>query len=121
MLFDSNIVIYSTQPIYSEIQQLTEEHEIYVSAVSCIEVLGYHNLLPADRIDFENFFRTARILPIKSNIIDAAVALRQQRKISLGDAIIAGTALTHEKTLVTRNVRDFQWIEGLRLYNPIND
>ena len=31
------------------------------------------------------------------------------------------TAIAHEKTLVTRNVRDFQWIEGLRLYNPIND
>lgn len=121
MLFDSNIVIYSTQPIYPEIQRLTEEHEVYVSAVSCIEVLGYHNLLQADRIDFENFFRTARILPIASNVIDVAVSLRQQRKMSLGDAIIAGTAIVYDKTLVTRNMRDFQWIKELRLYNPIND
>lgn len=121
MIFDSNIVIYSTQQVYPGVRQLLAEQEVYVSEISCVEVLGYHNLQPAEKIVLENFFRTARILPIKSKIIDAAVALRQNRKMSLGDAIIAGTALAHDKTLVTRNVRDFQWIEGLRLYNPIND
>lgn len=121
MIFDSNIVIYSTQPMYPGIKQLLAEQEVYVSAISCVEVLGYHNLQPAERIVLENFFRTARILPIDSNTISLAVSLRQQRKMSLGDAIIAGTALAYEKTLVTRNVRDFQWIEGLNLYDPINN
>ncbi len=121
MIFDSNIVIYSTQQVYPGVRQLLAEQEVYVSEISCVEVLGYHNLQPAEKIVLENFFRTTRILPIESNIIDVAVSLRQQRKMSLGDAIIAGTALVHEKTLVTRNVRDFQWIDNLRLYNPIND
>ena len=49
------------------------------------------------------------------------VALRQQRKMSLGDALIAGTALLHGLTLVTRNAEDFHWIQGLSLLNPFED
>ena len=51
-------------------------------------------------------------------VLDQAVVLRQQRKMSLGDALVAGTALAHGLTLVTRNVEDFQWIRGLSLLNP---
>jgi len=39
--------------------------------------------------------------------------------MSLGDAIIAGTALAYDLTLVTRNTEDFQWIDGLSLLNPL--
>jgi len=52
--------------------------------------------------------------------IDHAVALRRQQKISLGDALIAATALANSLTLVTRNARDFQWIAGLALLNPFD-
>jgi predicted nucleic acid-binding protein len=31
--------------------------------------------------------------------------------MSLGDALVAGTALVHRLTLVTRNVEDFHWIQ----------
>jgi predicted nucleic acid-binding protein len=48
-----------------------------------------------------------------------AVRLRQQKKMSLGDSIIAGTALIHGRTLVTRNAADFSWISGLNLQNPL--
>jgi hypothetical protein len=40
--------------------------------------------------------------------------------MSLGDALVAGTALAHGLTLVTRNVEDFQWIQGLSLLNPFD-
>jgi toxin FitB len=40
--------------------------------------------------------------------------------MSLGDALVAGTALVHGLTLVTRNVDDFQWIQGLSLLNPFD-
>lgn len=39
--------------------------------------------------------------------------------MSLGDAIIAATALVHDLTLVTRNLDDFRWIAGLRLLDPL--
>ena len=68
----------------------------------------------------EAFFRLAPVLPLSQTVLDQAVALRQQRKMSLGDALVAGTALVHGLTLVTRNVEDFQWIQGLSLLNPFD-
>jgi predicted nucleic acid-binding protein len=40
--------------------------------------------------------------------------------MTLGDAIIAGTALVHQRTLVTRNIQDFRWISDLELLNPFD-
>lgn len=53
-------------------------------------------------------------------VIHKATILRQQKKMSLGDAIIASTAIVHNKILVTRNIKDFSWIEDLKLHNPID-
>ena len=121
MLLDSNIIIYGTETKYPELIDFLNNSRLSVSAISRVEVLGYHRLSDVNLVKLIAFFDLFEVLPIESQIINAAVSLRQQRKMSLGDAIIAGTAIAHEKTLVTRNVRDFQWIEGLRLYNPIND
>lgn len=121
MLLDSNIIIYSSRHEYPEMETFLTSENIFVSAISRVEVLGYHNLPIAQKLELEIFFQTTKTFPVSSEVIDVAVSLRQQRKMSLGDAIIAGTAIAHDKTLVTRNVRDFQWIEGLKLYNPIND
>ena len=44
------------------------------------------------------------MFPISDEIIQKASALRQQKKISLGDALIAATALIHGLTLVTSKV-----------------
>lgn len=42
-----------------------------------------------------------------------------RRRMSGGDAIIAGTALIHGLTLATRKTRDSAWIEGLGLVDPL--
>jgi predicted nucleic acid-binding protein len=52
-------------------------------------------------------------------VANRAIALRQARKMSLGDAIIAATALVHQLALVTRNVTDFDHIAGLTLQDPL--
>jgi toxin FitB len=39
--------------------------------------------------------------------------------MTLGDALIAGTALAHELELLTRNVDDFRWIPELRVRDPL--
>lgn len=38
--------------------------------------------------------------------------------MKLGDSLVAGTALAHNCTLVTRNTKDFDWIPGLTLLDP---
>ena len=58
------------------------------------------------------------MLPISQNVLDYAVKLRQIRKMTLGDALIAGNAIAYQIKLVTRNTQDFQWIDNLELINP---
>jgi predicted nucleic acid-binding protein len=118
MLLDSNIVIYAAQPAYAALRQLIATHAPAVSAVSYVEVLGYHRLDAQERHYLEAFFHLAWVIPLTQEILDQAVTLRQQRKMSLGDALVAGTALVYGLTLVTRNVEDFRWVSGLSLLNP---
>ncbi len=40
------------------------------------------------------------------------------KKIKLPDAIIAATALHYDLTLLSRNEKDFNWVDGLTLENP---
>jgi len=121
MLVDSNILIYAAQPEYPQLRRFISDHAPTLSAVSYVEVLGYHQLDDEERQYLEAFFRLARVLPLSQTVLKQAVALRQQRKMSLGDALVAGTALVHGLTLVTRNVEDFQWIQGLSLLNPFDE
>ena len=39
--------------------------------------------------------------------------------MSLGDALIAGTALNVKLKLATHNTKDFEWIEELELIDPL--
>jgi len=119
MLLDSNIIIYAALPQYAALQSFIAKHAPAVSAISRVEVLGYHLLSETDRRNFEEFFAAATILPISDSVLSKAVELRQIRKLSLGDALIAGTALAHGLTLVTRNSADFNWIKGLALLDPL--
>ena len=92
-----------------------------VSAVSVVEVLGYHKLTAEERQHFEEFFAASTVLPISDQVIDRAVQLRQARKMSLGDALIAATALVHGRTLLTHNVADFSAVSGLTLRDPLDE
>lgn len=121
MLLDSNIIIYAAKPGYEALQRFIAKHAPAVSAISRVEVLGYHLLTELDRENFGDFFAAATVLPISDSVLSTAIELRQMRKLSLGDALIAGTALVHSLPLVTRNVADFSWIDDLSLLDPFED
>jgi toxin FitB len=119
MLLDSNIIIYAAQPEHAALRQFIETHSPAVSVISSIEVLGYHKLTDDDRKFLEQFFQTAEQLPLSETVAQWAIKLRQRRKMSLGDSILAGTAIAYERTLVTHNTEDFRWIEEIKLLNPL--
>ncbi|MGR8933944.1 MAG: type II toxin-antitoxin system VapC family toxin [Gammaproteobacteria bacterium] len=122
MLLDSNILIYAVQPHYDSLRQwLAQQPNLGLSEISRLEVLGYYRLTEVDRQDFNRLFSTLYVYPISPAVIDFAIYLRQQRKMSLGDAIIAATASENRQTLITRNIEDFDWIEGLKLINPFSE
>jgi predicted nucleic acid-binding protein len=119
MLLDSNTIIYATIPEKEQLRQFLSKQDISVSAVSYVEVLGYHKLSSVNKQHFEKFFQTTQMFPISDEVIQKASILRQQKKMSLGDALIAATALIHGLTLVTSNVKDFEWIEDLSVLDPL--
>ncbi|HEY2289634.1 MAG TPA: type II toxin-antitoxin system VapC family toxin [Thermoanaerobaculia bacterium] len=98
MLLDSNIIIYSAQPENGFLRQLIAERAPAVSAISYVEVLGYHRISETERRYFEDFFAEARVLPLGQSVLDEAVRLRQAKKIKLGDSLVAGTAIVYDLT-----------------------
>lgn len=120
MLIDSSIIIYAAQPEHEDLRAFIAAHAPAVSAVSYVEVLGYRDLSEADKPLFGQFFAASLVLPLDQDVLDCAVTLRQQRRMTLGDALVAATALVHRLTLVTHNVADFAWIEGLEVFDPLD-
>jgi predicted nucleic acid-binding protein len=118
MLIDSNIIIYAAKLEHAELRRFIAANVPAVSGVSYVEVLGYHQLGVAEREHFEEFFAAATILPISEAVLEQAVKLRQRKKMTLGDSLVAATCLVHKLTLVTRNPRDFTWITELSVVDP---
>ena len=121
MLLDTNIVICSAQGRYATPLQFIEGlPNRSISIVSYIEALGYHRLPEAELQSLERFIGEVQLIPLTDNIADQAIHLRQQRRMGLGDSIIAATAMTHNLALVTHNTEDFRWINGLELLDPLS-
>ena len=86
--------------------------------ISKVETQGFHKLEQADALYFNSLFAIVTLLPVTPNIVETAIRLRQQRRMTLGDSLIAATALEFELVLATRNVADFAFIPALTVYDP---
>jgi predicted nucleic acid-binding protein len=117
MLLDSNIIIYSVQPEYQIILEFlsSKEDNISISIVSKIEVLGYHDLSEFVKENLQLFFSEIPIINLSDEIAEIAIQLRQKKKMTLGDSIIAATAIHKNIPLLTNNIKDFKHIENLEL------
>lgn len=118
-ILDSNILIYAAQPSFAFLVPLVTDSANAVSIVTRIETLGFPSLLPGDKLYLESIFKILQVLDLSPEIAEKAIEIRQAKKISLGDAIVAATALVYDCSLATRNVVDFRHIPGLKLGNPI--
>lgn len=104
-------------------------HQVYVSAVTVLELeLGVQL---AERTDpaqgqilrqwlDEGVLRAfdQRILPVDVPVARRAAGLHVPDPAAFADALIAATALQHRLTVVSRNLRDFERFDGLRVINP---
>ena len=118
-LLDSNILIYAARPTpaYTTLRQWVQHPDAAVSALSQVEVLGFHRLEAQDEL----FLRLAlAALPpaISAAVLGRAVWVRQQFRLKTPDAIIAATALEHGLTLVTAD-QGFANLPGLPVIDPL--
>ena len=86
-----------------------------ISIITRIEVLGWHRLSAVEESGLREFLSRVETLALDDAVVTRAITLRQERKMGLGDAIIAATVLVHGLALMTRNVDDFKHIPGLDL------
>jgi len=88
-------------------------HELYFGIFKSDRVTA--NLLQIADLPFESLDFTAEDARIAGEI--RATLQRNGTPIGPYDTLIAGQALARDLTLVTRNIREFERIEGLRVEN----
>jgi predicted nucleic acid-binding protein len=65
-----------------------------------------------------NFVSLSEVLPLNETVTEKTIELKRSfRKMKLGDAIIAATAVIDNLALITRNVDDFKFIQSLTVLN----
>ena len=118
MLLDTNIVIYACQPGGGWLTPWTSDPVASIASVTRIEALGFAGISPDEKAAILGFINASPTYPLGDEVIELAIQLRQQKKMKLGDAIIAATAHAYHIPLVTRNEDDFKHIPGQDLRNP---
>ena len=120
MIFDSDALIWLGRGD-ARVRDIFE-----ADAVPALSLITLIELLQGSRSALElattrSFFRKLdlRLMHITEAIGYRAVALIEKHSpadgLQLGDALIAATALEHDETLVTCNVRHFRAIPGLKI------
>ena len=118
MLLDSNVIIDAAKPSGAGLSVYLTDPKASISIISRIESLGFHRLTDLEETEITRSLKLLPELPLDDDIATRATALRQQKSMKLGDAIIAATALEYAVPLVTRNEADFRHISDLVLINP---
>jgi len=118
MLLDTNIVIDTCKPAGAWLNPWTRHPGAACASVTRVEALGYTGISAEEDEAIREFPGAVLSYALDDDVIEAAVRLRQQKRMKLGDAIIAATALEYGVPLVTRNVNDFKHIPGLEIINP---
>jgi hypothetical protein len=91
--------------------------ELHVSAVTRAELFSGR---AGEERRVRRLLEPMTDLPVDAAIAERAGRLRRGTIRRSPDALIAATALQHRLTLITRNLRDFEGIRGLRVRLPLD-
>jgi predicted nucleic acid-binding protein len=117
IILDSNVFIYLANGTLD--RKTISNEDISHASITKIESLGFPRIHANELLLLEILFDESYDLPLTDDIVDRAIKLRQVKNMSLGDAIIAATAIEHGYELWTANEEDFAHIDGLQLHNPL--
>ena len=106
-LLDSNILIGFLNGSQKEINWVMAEKQngsfLGYSVISKIETLSLYNLSEDKIQEIEKFFNIFNQAYLSDEIVSLSARLRRNLKLSIGDAIVAATAISKRATLVTND------------------
>ena len=120
-LIDTNVFIdiFRGNELFHRQLQIVRGH---INDVIYIELIQGGRLSKSELKEIKDYLRTFTRIHLSQRISITSVALVEQYGAShglmLADALIASTALVWGLPLVTLNVKDFQFINGLQLVSP---
>ena len=122
VLCDTNIIIEfykANATILRELKQIDQEN-IVLSIVTSGELMyGALNKKELDKITQDLLH--LKVLAIDKPTCEVFIELMTKytlgHNLTLGDGLIAATAIAHDLPLYTLNLRDFKYIKGIRLWN----
>ncbi len=121
-LIDTNIGIYLMNGSMNENTLRFIEPVIdgtyHLSVITKIELLGFAFSDTDKFLDTQSFVNDSVVIGLSEQTVEQTIELRRAYKIKLPDAIIAATAMVFDLTLISRNDKDFDKIEGLKYFNP---
>lgn len=92
--------------------------ESSISFISEIELQVWDPSNPKDIKIYLSFLEQSNILGIDQDIVQETIKILKSGKIKLPDALIAATAIVHERTLLADNDRDYKQVAGLKYISP---
>jgi predicted nucleic acid-binding protein len=113
---DTNIIIYIAKGDIAD--DFVGDEVILFPSIVRIESLGYSRIRSVEEQRIRELLATFTEAPLTSAIIERAVRLRQVKSMSLGDSIVAATALENNCQLLTANIDDFSHISELLITAP---
>jgi len=125
ILCDTDIFIEALKNNSRAIESLRKIgfENIALSAITLME-LYFGAVSKQELTKIKNRMQQLRIIHINKEISEAATKLIEKYAKSHGlhipDALIAATAICHRMELLTYNIKDFKFIESVRLYRHNN-
>lgn len=103
---DSDVLIDYFDGIAASAQELARYETLLLSRISWMEVLVGARTVTQREVR-ENFLRHFKLIELDAAVARRAIALRQEHRLRLPDAIVWASALAHRTLLVTRNTKHF--------------
>jgi hypothetical protein len=104
LLLDTNAVVALLQGDVRLVRLLRQAEWIGISVISRIEFLVFSGLTESDRRLFQQFLQRVEVVGLAADdtaLTEQIIAVREQYRLKLPDAVIAAMAIRKDATLIT--------------------
>ena len=122
VLIDTGVVIDfldGKESVRKELYDVIGIENIYISTVVKFEI--YFGMLKKEEKATHQFFKEINHVRLDAEISNIAIGFilsHRREKVKLPDCLIASTAKSLNMEVYTYNTKDFDYLEGVKLYKP---